>query len=94
MISEAKLPALIAFQAFMADQRAALLAEDWAIKFAKPFARITHQILPAFPPQVVEAARHLAAADVPALFYLPVEATAPSARAMTAKAATHAPDTR
>jgi hypothetical protein len=76
VISEAKLPALIAFQAFMADQRSALHADDWAIKFAKPFARITHQILPAFPPQVVEAARRLSDVDGPALFYLPVEATA------------------
>lgn len=76
VISEAKLPALIAFQAFMADQRAALHTDDWAIKFARPFARITHQILPAFPPQVVEAARRLSDMDGPALLYLPVEATA------------------
>ncbi len=76
VISEAKLPALIAFQVFMADQRSALHADDWAIKFAKPFARITHQILPAFPPQVVEAARRLSDADGSALLYLPVEATA------------------
>lgn len=76
VISDAKLPALIAFQTFMADQRSTLHADDWAIKFAKPFARITHQILPAFPPQVVEAARRLADVDGPALFYLPVEATA------------------
>ena len=76
VISEAKLPALIAFQAFIADQRSALHADDWAIKFAKPFARITHQILPAFPPQVVEAARRLAGVDDPALLYLPVEAIA------------------
>lgn len=76
VISEAKLPALITFQTFMADQRAALHTDDWAVKFAKPFGRITHQILPAFPPQVVEAARILAGADDPALLYLPVEATA------------------
>lgn len=76
VISDAKLPALIAFQTFMADQRSALHADDWAIKFAKPFAQITHQILPAFPPQVVEAARRLSDVDGPALFYLPVEATA------------------
>jgi hypothetical protein len=76
VISEAKLPALIAFQTFMADQRTALHAEDWAIKFARPFARITDQILPTFPLQVVEAARHLASSDDPALLYLPVEASA------------------
>ena len=76
VISEAKLPALIGFQTFMADQRAALHAGDWAVKFARPFARITDQILPTFPPQVVEAARRLAGSDDPALLYLPVEATA------------------
>jgi len=76
VISEAKLPAIIAFQAFMADQRAALHADDWAVKFASPFARITYQILPTFPRRVVEAARRLAGANDHALLYLPVEATA------------------
>lgn len=76
VITERKLPALIAFQSFMADQRAALNAEEWSIKFGRPWHRITNQILPAFAPQIVEAARARIAAEGPTLFYLPVEATA------------------
>ena len=76
VISEAKLPALLAFQSFMADQRSALHAEDWTAKFARAYARITHQILPSFPPQVVDAARALGTAEDGTLLYLPAEATA------------------
>lgn len=76
VISEAKLPALLAFQSFMADQRSALHAEDWTAKFARAYARITHQILPSFPPQVVDAARSLGTAEDGTLLYLPAEATA------------------
>jgi hypothetical protein len=76
VISEAKLPALLAFQSFMADQRSALHAEDWTAKFASAYARITHQILPSFPPQVVDAARALGTAGDGTLLYLPAEATA------------------
>lgn len=76
VISEAKLPALLAFQAFMADQRAALSAEDWAAKFGRAFARITHQILPSFPPRAVEAARAADPAETAHPIYLPIEATA------------------
>jgi hypothetical protein len=76
VISEAKLPALLAFQSFMTDQRSALHTEDWAAKFARAYARITHQILPSFPPQVVEAARALGTAEDGTLLYLPAEATA------------------
>lgn len=76
VITERKLPALIAFQSFMADQRAALNAEEWSIKFGRPWHRITNQILPAFAPQIVEAARANIAAEGTTLLYLPVEATA------------------
>lgn len=76
VITERKLPALIAFQSFMADQRAALNAEEWSIKFDRPWHRITNQILPAFAPQIVEAARARITAEGPTLLYLPVEATA------------------
>jgi hypothetical protein len=76
VISEVKLPALLAFQSFMADQRSALHAEDWTAKFARAYARITHQILPSFPPQVVDAARALGTAEDGTLLYLPAEATA------------------
>lgn len=76
VISEAKLPALLAFQAFMAGQRSALSAEDWAVKFGRVFARISHQILPSFPPRAVEAARAAYQADPADPLYLPIEATA------------------
>jgi hypothetical protein len=76
VITERKLPALIAFQSFMADQRATLNADEWSIKFGRPWHRITKQILPAFAPQIVEAARTRIAAEGPTLLYLPVEATA------------------
>ncbi|SDN38013.1 phage integrase SAM-like domain-containing protein [Ensifer sp. YR511] len=76
VISERKLPALLAFQSFMADQRAALNAEEWSVKFARAWHRITHQIIPAFAPQVLEAARRTTDARDPMLLYLPVEAIA------------------
>lgn len=76
VISEAKIPALLAFQAFMAGQRSALSAEDWAVKFGRAFARITHQILPSFPPRAVEAARAADPAEAAHPLYLPIEATA------------------
>ncbi len=74
VISEQKLPALLAFQAFMTDQRAALSAEEWAAKFARPWHRVTNQILPAFTAEAV--ARAETTAGDAALLYLPVEATA------------------
>ncbi|KOX56244.1 hypothetical protein ADL19_11290 [Streptomyces purpurogeneiscleroticus] len=76
VITERKLPALIAFQSFMADQRTVLDAGEWSIKFGRPWHRITKQILPAFAPQVVEAARARIDAEGATLLYLPVEATA------------------
>lgn len=74
VITERKLPALIAFQSFMTDQRAVLDAAEWSIKFGRPWHRITKQILPAFAPKAVEAAR--IAEQGPTVLYLPVEATA------------------
>lgn len=74
VITERKLPALIAFQSFMADQRAVLDAAEWSIKFGRPWHRITKQIMPAFAPQAVEAAR--IAEQGQTVLYLPVEATA------------------
>ncbi|OAI31621.1 hypothetical protein A1351_21110 [Methylosinus sp. R-45379] len=76
VITERKLPALIAFQSFMADQRAVLDAGEWSLKFGRPWHRITKQILPAFAPQILEAARIRIAAEEPTLLYLPVEAMA------------------
>lgn len=76
VITERKLPALIAFQSFMAEKRAALNAKDWSVKFGRSWHRVTNQILPAFAPQVVEAAWARIDAEGPTLLYLPVEATA------------------
>lgn len=72
-ITVRKLPALIAFQSFMADQRETLGADEWAGKFGRAWARIDRQILPAFPARLVEAARIEAAAAGPELLYLPAE---------------------
>lgn len=72
VITAQKLPSLIAFQAFMADQRAALNAEEWSIKFSRAWHRVTKQILPAFPPQAVAAAREEMVGDT-TLLYLPAE---------------------
>jgi len=74
VITARKLPALIAFQSFMADQRGALGADEWASKFGRAWARIEQQVLPVFPARLVEAARIESAAAGPELLYLPAEA--------------------
>jgi len=76
VITVRKLPALIAFQSFMADQRGALDTDEWKSKFGRAWWRITGQILPAFPTAVVDAARNEAEAAGPELLYLPVETSA------------------
>ena len=76
VITARKLPALIAFQSFMREQRAALTADDWAMKFGRAYRRITEQILPAFPMETVVEARAAATLMGSALLYLPPEASA------------------
>jgi hypothetical protein len=76
VITAQKLPALIAFEAFMIDQRATLDAREWSVKFGRAWRRVTKQILPAFAPDAVTAARAIAATDATSLLYLPAEATA------------------
>jgi hypothetical protein len=73
VITARKLPALIAFLDFMVERRAEMVEADWRAKFGRPFARITQQILPAFPEAVVAEARHKAKAPGHAP-YLPLEA--------------------
>lgn len=73
VITARKLPALIAFQAFMDEQRDALSPDDWHEKFDRPYRRITEQILPTFPASVVGKARLEAAASSAPLLYLPPE---------------------
>lgn len=74
VITARKLPALIAFQAFMDEQREALSPGDWNEKFHRPYHRIAGQILPMFPPSVVENARIGAEGATAPLLYLPPEA--------------------
>jgi hypothetical protein len=73
VITARKLPALIAFLDFMVGRRAEMAEADWRAKFGRPFARITQQILPAFPEAVVAEARQKAKAPGHAP-YLPLEA--------------------
>lgn len=74
VITARKLPALIAFQAFMDEQRDALPPHDWTEKFDQPYRRITEQILPMFPTSVVGNAHAEAAESSAPLLYLPPEA--------------------
>ncbi len=73
VITVRKLPALLAFERFMVDQRAALSEADWKNKFGQPYRRIVEQILPQFSSAEVNAARDIANA-VAGLVYLPPEA--------------------
>ena len=73
VITTRKLPAILSFLDFMEDQRRALHAGDWAVKFGRAHTRITADVLPAFgPASVAEARRSLAAEPLP--LYLPPEA--------------------
>lgn len=74
VITARKLPALIAFQAFIDEQREVLPPDDWSEKFHRPYRRITDQILPMFLPSVVGSARVEAAESSMPLLYLPPEA--------------------
>lgn len=71
VITVRKLPAIIAFQQFIEEQRASLSASDWAMKFGRAHARIAGQVLPAFPESMVAAARREAEEHT---LYLPPEA--------------------
>ncbi len=73
MITARKLPAILSFLGFMEDQRRALHAGDWAVKFGRAHARITTDILPAFGAAVIAEAREMLATE-PASIYLPPEA--------------------
>jgi hypothetical protein len=75
VITARKLPALIAFETFMAGQRNALPQADWEAKFGRTWRRIREQILPAFPKAVVASARSSAEAATD-LIYLPAEVVA------------------
>lgn len=71
VITARKLPAILAFLAFLEDQRSGLTGPDWAMKFGHAHARITQQILPAFSDAAIADAR---AKSVSEDLYLPPEA--------------------
>lgn len=76
VITARKLPALIAFQFFMLEQRDKLDSSDWHRKFGRAWHRVTKQILPSFPDSVLESARLEASVAGHSLLYLPPEASA------------------
>jgi hypothetical protein len=76
VITARKLPALIAFDAFMIGQRAVMHERSWAARFGQAHRRIVERILPAFPPQAVAEARIAARMPDSSLIYLPPEARA------------------
>jgi hypothetical protein len=73
VITARKLPAILAFLAFVEEQRSSLPATDWAAKFGRVHARITTQVLPAFSDAVIADARRQMESE---RLYLPPEARA------------------
>jgi hypothetical protein len=73
VITTRKLPAILSFLDFIEDQRKALSAGHWMLKFGRAHGRITTQILPAFAPAAHREAREALARE-PSLIYLPPEA--------------------
>jgi hypothetical protein len=75
VITTRKLPAILAFLAFIEAEREGLTAADWHAKFGHIHARITNQVLPAFSEAVIAEAR-TALGTAPPPVYLPPEARA------------------
>lgn len=73
VITARKLPAILAFLAFVEEQRLSLPATDWAAKFGRVHARITAQVLPVFGDAVIADAREQMESE---RLYLPPEARA------------------
>lgn len=73
VITARKLPAILAFLAFIEEQRRSLPANDWAAKFGRVHARIAAQVLPAFSDAVITDARQQMESE---RLYLPPEARA------------------
>ena len=73
VITARKLPAILAFLAFVEEQRLSLSATDWAAKFGRVHARITAQVVPAFSDAVIANARRQMESE---RLYLPPEARA------------------
>lgn len=75
VITARKLPAILAFLAFIEAEREGLAATDWHAKFGHVHARITRQVLPAFSEMVIAEARATLSLS-PSPLYLPPEARA------------------
>ena len=75
VITARKLPAILAFLAFIEAEREGLAASDWRAKFGHVHARITCQVLPAFSEAVIAEARATLSLS-PSPLYLPPEARA------------------
>lgn len=75
VITARKLPAILAFLAFVEAEREGLAAPDWQAKFGHVHARITRQLLPAFSGTVIAEARATLGITPPSM-YLPPEARA------------------
>lgn len=73
VITARKLPAILAFLAFVEEQRRSLPASDWAAKFGRVHTRITAQVVPAFSDAVIADARRQMESE---RLYLPPEARA------------------
>ena len=73
VITARKLPAILAFLAFVEEQRCSLPASDWAAKFGRVHTRITVQVLPVFSDAVIAEARRQMGSE---RLYLPPEARA------------------
>ena len=73
VITARKLPAILAFLAFVEEQRCSLPAGDWAAKFGRVHTRITAQVMPAFSDAVIADARRKMESE---RLYLPPEARA------------------
>lgn len=76
VITARKLPALIAFDTFIVEQRTGMTEQEWRVKFGRAHHRISRQIIPAFPDAVVAEARLLAATEGSDLLYMPPEIAA------------------
>jgi hypothetical protein len=73
VITVRKLPAILAFLAFVEEQRLSLPATDWAAKFGRVHARIIAQVVPAFSDAVIADARRQMESE---RLYLPPEVRA------------------
>lgn len=73
VITARKLPAIIAFLAFIEEQRRCMPANDWTAKFGRIHTRISEQVLPAFSEELILDARRQMESE---RLYLPPEARA------------------